>query len=89
MQKSKPAENGQTLLKEITAKCDRCHAGDKDNPALAIPIINGQDKDYLMLALGAYRDDKRGNSMMHNMSLPYSDSIIESISSYYAGQQAK
>jgi cytochrome c553 len=88
-QKSKPAENGQTLLKEITAKCDRCHAGDKDNPALAIPIINGQDKDYLTLALGAYRDDKRGNSMMHNMSLPYSDSIIESISSYYAGQQAR
>ncbi len=88
-QKSKPAENGQTLLKEITAKCDRCHAGDQNNPALAIPVINGQDKDYLTLALRAYRDDKRGNSMMHNMSVPYSDSIIESIASYYAGQPAK
>jgi cytochrome c553 len=88
-QKSKPAENGQTLLNEITAKCDRCHAGDKDNPALAIPVINGQDKDYLTLALRAYRDGKRGNSMMHNMSLPYIDSIIESIASYYASQQAK
>ena len=88
-QKSKPAENGQTLLKEITDKCNRCHAGDKENPALAIPVINGQDKDYLTLALRAYRDDKRGNSMMHNMSLPYSDSIIESIASYYASQPAR
>src|SRR5450830_671092 len=88
-QKSKPAENGQTLLKEITDKCNRCHAGDRENPALAIPIINGQDKDYLTLALRAYRDDKRGNSMMHNMSMPYSDSIIESIASYYAGQPTR
>jgi cytochrome c553 len=88
-QKSKPAENGQTLLKEITDKCERCHAGERDNPALAIPIIGGQDKDYLTLALRAYRDDKRGNSMMHNMSMPYSDAIIESIASYYASRPAK
>ena len=88
-QKSKPAEDGQNLLKDITDKCNRCHAGDINNPALAIPIINGQDKDYLTLALRAYRDGKRGNSMMHNMSLPYSDSIIESIASYYANQPAR
>jgi len=89
IQKSKPAEDGQTLLKATTDKCDRCHSGGLDNPALAIPIINGQDKDYLILALRAYRDDKRGNSMMHNMSLPYSDSIMEGIASYYAGQRSK
>jgi cytochrome c553 len=88
-QKSKPAENGQVLLKEITDKCDRCHSGGLDNPALAIPIINGQSKDYLTLALRAYRDGRRGNSMMHNMSLPYGDSIIESIASYYASQPSK
>ena len=88
-QKSKPAEDGQNLIKEITEKCNRCHAGDINNPALAIPLINAQDKDYLTLALRAYRDGKRGNSMMHNMSLPYSDSIIESIASYYASLPAR
>ena len=56
---------------------------------MAIPIIAGQDKDYLTLALRSYRDGKRGNSMMHNMSLPYSDSIIESLASYYANQPAR
>ena len=88
-QKSKPAEDGEHLLKDITDKCNRCHAGDINNRALAIPVINAQDKDYLVLALRAYRDGKRGNSLMHNMSVPYADSIIESIASYYASQPAK
>ncbi len=88
-QKSKPAEDGEHLIRDITDKCNRCHAGDIDNPALAIPLINAQDKDYLTLALRAYRDGKRGNSLMHNMSLPYSDAIIESIASYYASQPEK
>ena len=88
-QKSKPAEDGQHLLKDITDKCNRCHAGDINNPALAIPIINAQDKDYLVVALRAYRDGKRGNSLMHNMSVPYGDAIIESIASYYASLPAK
>jgi len=88
-QQSKPAEDGQNLLRDITDKCNRCHAGDINNPALAIPIINAQDKDYLVLALRAYRDGKRGNSLMHNMSVPYADSIIESIASYYASLPAK
>ena len=88
-QKGKPAEDGQALIKDITTKCNRCHANDIYNPALAIPTINGQDKDYLILALRAYRDGKRSNSLMHNMSIPYSDAIIESLASYYANQPAK
>jgi cytochrome c553 len=88
-QRSKPAENGQALLKDTIDKCNRCHATGVDNPALAIPLINGQDKDYLVLALRAYRDDRRGNSMMHNMSLPYSDSVIEGLASHYAGLPPK
>ncbi len=88
-QKSKPAENGQTLLTDITGKCNRCHAENIRNPALAIPLINGQDRDYLVLALRAYRDGKRESSLMHNMSVPYDDSIIESIASYYANLSPK
>ena len=88
-QKGKPAEDGQALIKDITTKCNRCHANDIYNPALAIPTINGQDKDYLILALRAYRDGKRENSLMHNMSIPYSDAVIESLASYYANQPAK
>jgi cytochrome c553 len=88
-QKSKAVEKGQTLVQELTEKCNRCHAVDIDNPALVVPRINGQDRDYLIMALRAYRDDRRESSVMHKMSLPYSDAIIESIASYYASRPAK
>lgn len=89
VQKSRPAEKGQTIVQDLTEKCNRCHGADIDNPAMAVPKINGQDRDYLIMALRAYRDDKRESTTMHKMSLPYSDSIIESVASYYANQPSK
>lgn len=88
-QKSVAAEKGQTLVDDLVSKCNRCHAAGVDNPALPIPRIRGQDRDYLVMALRAYRDDRRESSTMHKMSLPYGDSIIESIATYYATQAAK
>jgi cytochrome c553 len=89
VQTARASEKGQTLIKDLTDKCARCHAPGVDNPALAIPTINGQDRDYLVMALRAYRDDKRESTTMHKMSLPYGDSVIESLATYYAGQPAK
>jgi cytochrome c553 len=89
IQKSRPSEKGQTIVQDLTAKCDRCHAANLDNATMAVPKISGQDKDYLVMALRAYRDDRRESSMMHNMSLPYSDAVIESVSSFYANQPAR
>lgn len=89
VQKSRPAEKGQTLVEDLIGKCDRCHGAGVENAAMAVPKIRGQDRDYLIMALRAYRDDRRESSMMHNMSLPYSDSIIESVSSFYASQPAQ
>lgn len=88
-QKSQPAEKGEAFLEELAQKCNRCHNPKADLGDLAVPNIHGQDRDYLVMALRAYRDDRREVSMMHRMSLPYSDTIIESISAYYAGQTPK
>jgi len=88
-QKSGPAERGQTMVRDLTEKCDRCHAAGAASPAMAVPKIAGQDRDYLMMALRAYRDDRRASTAMHIMSLPYGDAVIESIASYYASQPAK
>jgi cytochrome c553 len=89
VQKSRAAESGQTLIKDLTDKCERCHAADADIAGMAVPKIRGQDRDYLIMALRAYRDDRRESSLMHKMSLPYSDAVIESLSSAYASQPAK
>lgn len=89
VQKSRPAEKGQTIVQDLTDKCERCHGAAAESGAMVVPRIRGQDRDYLIMALRAYRDDRRESSMMHKMSLPYGDSIIESISSFYAAQPAK
>ena len=89
VQKSRPAEKGQTFIQDLAEKCNRCHGAGADTSAMAVPKISGQDRDYLVMALRAYRDDRRESSMMHKMSLPYSDTVIESIASLYASQPAK
>jgi cytochrome c553 len=88
-QKSGPAERGQTMVRDLTEKCDRCHAVGAGAAAMVVPKIAGQDRDYLMMALRAYRDDRRESTTMHKMSLPYGDAVIESIASHYAAQPAK
>jgi len=86
IQRGTPSENGQTVIQDIANKCNRCHINSVNNPSLAIPNINGQDKDYLIMALRSYREGRRESSAMHSMTLPYRDSVIEGIASYYANQ---
>lgn len=89
VQPSKPAEDGRQIVQDLTQRCNRCHDAAPDNAAVVTPILKGQDKEYLVMALRSYRDDRRESSTMHKMSLPYGDAIIESIATWYASQPAK
>lgn len=86
-QQPKAADKTPTSTQELAEKCNRCH--DQDNPTMAAPKMRGQDRDYLVMALRAYRDDKRESTTMHRMSYAYSNAIIESLASWYASQPAK
>jgi cytochrome c553 len=87
-QQPRAADEVPSSTQELAAKCDRCH--DAESAAtVAAPKMRGQDKDYLIMALRAYRDDKRESSTMHRMSFAYSNAIIESLASWYASQPAK
>ncbi|MGB5079839.1 MAG: c-type cytochrome [Burkholderiales bacterium] len=83
VQQSAPADTVPSSARELAAKCDRCHDSE-DTPKMVVPILRGQDKDYLVMALRAYRDDKRESSTMHRMSVIYSNAVIDDIASYYA-----
>lgn len=87
IQQSKAADEEPSSIKDLADKCNRCHNADT-NPTVATPNMNGQDKDYLIMAVRAYRDGKRQSSMMHNMSFSYSNAMIESIAGWYASQPA-
>jgi cytochrome c553 len=88
VQKSGATERGQTMVQDLVEKCDRCHAA-AGNAAMLVPKIAGQDRDYLVMAIRAYRDDRRESTTMHKMSLPYGDTVVESLASHYASQPAK
>jgi cytochrome c553 len=87
-QKPRAADQVPTSTQELAAKCDRCHDAE-DTASASAPKMRGQDKDYLIMALRAYRDDKRESTTMHRMSFAYSNAIIESLASWYASQPAK
>ena len=87
-QKPKAAGQVPSSTEELAGKCDRCHDRN-DESAPAAPRLRSQDKDYLVMALRAYRDGRRESSTMHNLSFPYSNAIIESLAPWYAGQPAK
>jgi cytochrome c553 len=84
-QKPRAAHDVPTSTQELAAKCDRCHDSENNtsNPA---PKMRGQDKDYLIMALRGYRDDRRESSTMHRMSSVYSNAMIESLATWYSSQ---
>jgi cytochrome c553 len=87
IQKPLAADNVPSSTPELAQKCNRCH--DADNATVTAPKMRGQDKDYLVMALRAYRDGKRESSTMHNMSSIYRNALIDTIATWYAGQPAK
>ena len=89
VQEAQPAEAKTISMKELAEVCDRCHAPGMENPMMIFPKIHGQNKGYMVKALRAYRDNQRGSSPMHKMSLPYSEAVIESIAAWYASQPAE
>jgi cytochrome c553 len=88
VQKSQPSSGAATSIQELAEKCNRCHNSEYKS-AVAVPKLSGQDKDYLVMALRAYRDGRRESSTMHSMSFPYSNALIEGIASWYSAQAAK
>ena len=87
-QKPKAAEQVPSSTQDLAQTCDRCH-DQNDNSAMAAPKLRSQDRDYLIIALRAYRDGRRESSTMHNMSFPYNNVIIDSLATWYASQPAK
>jgi cytochrome c553 len=85
-QPGRAADDGPKLVEEIVQKCNRCHGPEGAGAAASFPLLYGQDKDYLVMALRAYRDGRRQSSVMHNMSIAYGDAIIESLAAFYASQ---
>ena len=89
VQNARAAVSDASETVELAAKCDRCHAPAAWPRSLAVPSLRGQNRDYLVKAMKAYRDESRGSSMMHKMSSEYSDRMIEALATHYSTQSGE
>jgi cytochrome c553 len=89
VQKPQAAIDQSVSMQELAAKCDRCHGPAVGKSSIVVPSLNGQNRQYLVDVMKAYRDNDRGSSMMHKMSADYSDEMIEAIAGYYASHPAQ
>lgn len=70
------------------AACAACHGSDGKATAPIYPNLAGQNAEYLVSALKAYRAGERGggmSAMMTPQAQALSDEDIADIAAYYAG----
>jgi cytochrome c553 len=72
-------------LKKAEASCESCHGKPGTKPAMpGAPKLAGQQYDYLVHSLQAYRSGARDNPIMGAMAKPLTDDDIRALASYYS-----
>ena len=70
--------------------CSSCHGPEGRSISPTFPRLAGQQKDYIVAQLQAFRDktraDPHAQTYMWSMAAQLSDSTIDGIASYYASQ---
>jgi cytochrome c553 len=82
-----PAAGNQAAGKKVSAACAACHGdqGVSGNPAT--PSIAGQDAEYLVAALRAYKDGTRNDDSMKGPVAALDEQAMRDLAAYYATQQ--
>ena len=66
--------------------CASCHGVNGNSEITMYPKLAGQYKDYLSIALHAYKSGSRKNAIMSGFAAGLSDQDIEDLSDYYSQQ---
>ena len=74
---------------EWIERCERCHGIDGNSTDPRFPMLAGQDRTYLATAMQSYAGQSRGNSTMHAMSGPLSETDIKRIVDHYSTREPK
>jgi cytochrome c553 len=82
-----PTRGDEALGKVAAAACSGCHgdSGTSANPA--IPSLAGQDAQYLVAAIAAYKDRSRTDETMTGLAASLDDATAKNVAAFYANQQ--
>ena len=84
------SRSGDSTVADTLPMCDSCHGPDGHSISPTFPDLAGQQKDYIVAQLQAYRDKTRADppakTYMWGMAARLSDPTIQAIAAHYASQ---
>ena len=79
------AEKGKAKAAQV---CAACHGPDGNKPSAPDqPVLAGQYYDYLVRALGDYKNGRRNNPIMKGFAGQLSKQDIEDLAAWFASQK--
>lgn len=79
----------QTAGKTASAACDGCHGAGGVSGSPANPSIAGQEPQYFITVMQAYKGGTRNHEAMKGVAAGLDDKTIKDLAAYYAIQEAK
>lgn len=73
--------------KEKSKTCAACHGPDGNSQAPDFPKLAGQQQDYLVKALNAYKSGERKNAIMAPLAANLNQRDIADLAAFYSQQQ--
>jgi len=70
-----------------SAACAACHGVDGNSAVPTFPRLAGQNEDYIVHALNAYKKGTRKNDIMKGMATPLSAQDVADLAAYFSSQQ--
>ena len=69
------------------ANCAACHGTNGVSAGGAIKSLAGDDKDYFVAQMKAFKEGKRDATLMHQIAKGYSDAEIVALAGFFAAQK--
>jgi cytochrome c553 len=84
-----PAAGDPAAGKAAAASCGGCHGEQGVSASPATPSLAGQDAQYLVAALQAYKGGTRANDTMKGLAAALDDNAMKNLAAYFAAQEPK
>jgi cytochrome subunit of sulfide dehydrogenase len=81
-----PTDSDARTARYLASNCANCH-GTSGTAQAAMPSLAGQQKNYIVEQMRAFRDGKRPATIMHQLAKGYTDQQIELIADYFSRQK--
>jgi cytochrome c553 len=84
-----PVSGDQAAGKNAAASCGGCHGEHGVSGSPATPGLAGQDAQYTVAALQAYKNGSRGDETMKGMVAALDENAMKNLAAFYAAQEPK